>query len=111
MTDGEKREQKALLLLEYQEAEDHLPQLKEKARRKGQSFGVVERWLRYIAGDRQAIEYGEDLSKVGDMIRPNLEKYRENLDLDEIFQLADEVESAKLKVNDLRKRKEQLGLR
>jgi hypothetical protein len=111
MTDEEKREQKALLLLEYQEAENHLAQLRERARRKAESFDIVERWLKYVAGDNTAHHYGQDSSKIGDMIQPNLAKYKENLDLDAVFKLVAEVENAKLKVSDLGKRKAELGLR
>ena len=111
MTEEEKRQQKATLLLECQEAEDHLAQLKEKARRKAQSFQTWHSWLKFVSGDGAAMQYGEDLSKFGDVVQPRLANYRKQLDLDDALALAGEIEQASKLLAELRIRKEKLGLR
>jgi hypothetical protein len=111
MTDEEKRQQKANLLLEYQEAEDHLAQLREKAHRKAQSFQTLHYWLKFVSGDSTAMHYGEDLSKVGDVIQARLADYRKQLDLDDVLALAAEIEQASKVLSELKIRKDKLGLR
>jgi hypothetical protein len=45
MTEDEKRQQKAMLLLEYQEAEQHLAHLEAKAASTSRRLAVVSEWL------------------------------------------------------------------
>lgn len=111
MTEEEKRHQKALLLLECQEAGNNSAALREKVRRKAHPFHVVHQWLRYVSGEAKAHEYGEDLSKSGEMIHSNLAQYKQELDVDSAFALVGEVEAAKVLLDDLRRRKGELGLR
>jgi hypothetical protein len=110
MTDEEKRQQKASLLLECQEAENNLAELKEKAKRRAQAVHSIERWLKHLSG-QSVPDYGEDLSKIGVMIGANLARYKQELNLDDAFALAAEIKNAETLLADLRNRKQDLGLR
>lgn len=92
MTDEEKRQQKALLLLEYQEATDHLANLEEKARRIAEKFAALGKWL-------DKFTYRDLGDKRPELIAPDLDA------------LVAEINQARARVKDLEGRKTSLGLK
>jgi hypothetical protein len=109
MTEDEKRQQKAMLLLEYQEAEINLAYLREKVRRHEEALAVLAKWLSH-ARVNHANYRTEDLVRDAS-IRANLETYRNVFNLDAALALVDEVAEAQERLKDLGKRKSDLGLR
>lgn len=110
MTEDEKRQQKAMLLLEYQEAETSLAHLAEKAMRMANQISQVKDWLRsktpevarnmgYRAQDAEA-----EFNKIKDSLRLAM-------NFDSVCALAAELVQARDHLEELRKRKEALGLK
>ena len=111
MTENQKREQKAALLLEYQEAADELANLRERAGRLSGYIGDVEAWVnraQLLLGNRPYDE--KDLS-LDAKIRANSERYRSALNFDDALDLMDEIVAAKKQLNELAERKSELGLK
>jgi hypothetical protein len=107
MTDEEKRKQKAMLLLEYQEAEEALAHLREKAVRIKKPFEDVAIWLNAASLGHYQIE---DL-RINGTIRSNLEAYQNALKFDEALALKDEITKAEKLLEDLAARKLSLGVK
>jgi hypothetical protein len=110
MTEDEKRQQKAMLLLEYQEADDNLAHLREKATRIAVPFSEVSTWLDHAGGIRYP-GYREDDAKRNAAIRANPDLYRRNLNFDEALALMDEIVRAEALLQKLAQRKNDLGLK
>jgi len=107
MTDDEKRQEKAFLLLECQEAEADFALLAEKARKLQDSIQVVVGLI--------------DSARVDLSVKPQsaskrepiylIPKVRESLDADSVEKLLNELTAARARVFDLRQRKAMLGLK
>ena len=112
MTSDESREQKAMLLLEYQEAEQYLAELEEKALRMSYLIDAAAEWLRHFA-DRN-----KDISK-SEVWVPNA---RKNIDAKDagtanalnfktVIELSKEIAEARGRVSSLQQRKQAIGLK
>jgi len=99
MTDEEKRQQKATLLLEYHEAEEDLKQLREKAARMAQPFLAVGDFLTRASRGQPRFGRDEGVRKSFEYMRPL-----------EALALIDEIDAAHEKLADLGRRKAALGL-
>jgi len=80
MTDDEKRQQKAMLLLEYQEAEDNLAHLLEQAKRKAAAFKEVAVWLDDVAVDVKSYDPREN-RRFDANLRANFQLYTDMVNL------------------------------
>ncbi|PYX52883.1 MAG: hypothetical protein DMG76_27815 [Acidobacteria bacterium] len=112
MTEDEKRQQKAMLLLEHQEAEENLAHLEEKAKRVSQRIMAVAEWL------ERASQRGSDLNrdkiwipKLGDVNFLADPEFGMAMDFEAAKTLFQEVRDAKDKFGELTKRKQSLGLK
>ncbi len=115
MTDDEKREIKGRLLFDFQEAEDELAHLSEKARKEATNLRVL---ASFVAGARPPetrtgpyVEKGPEYhaSRLA-TIRKNC-GYGDSLSFNTLLQLANELEQAIQRVHVLKKQKAELGLR
>lgn len=110
MTDQEKRRQKADLLLEYQEAEEELAHLKEKAARLGHALDEITKWVKSFADPLPD-------TPVAATLRPEFKialgdnTWREAMNLDAAVKLQDEMKDVRHKLQTLKRRKESLGLK
>ncbi len=111
MTEDEKRQQKALLLLEYHEAMENIAHLREKAGHVGKPVEEVATWLLYASPERGPYINIETNKKRDAQIRVNLEAYRKAMNFDELLSLMDEIEKADKLVEQLKIRKAELGLK
>lgn len=102
MTDDEKRQQKASLLLEYQETEDELRHLYERSHVISSALDALLRVIRPDLG----VLTPQSLSDL-----KALQNVRQALDLDAMLGLAGEIRRTKHKLKELQARKEALGLR
>lgn len=112
MTPDESREQKAMLLLEYQEAQQSLAELRESAIRKSQLVGAVSQWLE-DAGTREEINLSRDVwvTKAAKKIDAGSTEARAAMNFDEIAKLIQEIAIATGRLRDLQKRKQSVGLK
>jgi hypothetical protein len=110
MTEEEKRQQKAMLLLEYQEAESNLAHLREKAGRVAKPYDDVAAWLTHASSFQYPASRERD-AKVNANIRANLELYRKSFAFDEVVALMDEIKKAEELLAQLGRRKAELGLK
>lgn len=109
MTEDDKRKQKAMLLLEYQEAEESLAHLKERAYRMEETINEVRKW---VSDSRSiSIGYGHDESDRNQHIRGHQGEFRQAMNFDEILALMDEIEKQKETLGKLEQRKRDLGLK
>ncbi len=105
MTEDQKRDQKAHLLLEYQEAGEELAHLNERARRVSERINDVSSWLnKTIQGDIESNE-------AGGFIRKQMVEYSEALNLEGAFDLVEQIRKAHQHVSELATRKSALGLK
>ena len=112
MTEDEKRNQKAMLLLEYQEAEEDFAHLAEKA-------GLVASDMNRLSGVIGFARNHPDLSPSNserarferDEINKAPDRYRASVNFDSAIALLKELDEAKQKLRSLRERKAALGLR
>jgi hypothetical protein len=115
MTDDEKREIKGRLLLEFQDAEDELAHLSEKARNEASNLRVLASFLDGARPpDTQTGPYVEKgleyhATRLA-TIRRNC-GYGDSLSFDVLLQLANELQRAEQRVRTLKKQKVELGLR
>lgn len=109
MTDNEKRQQKAMLLLEYQEAEENLAHLKEKAGVLSKSIDEISTWLSRAHIEIRTNEQGDQKRDAN--IRANIAQYRQALNLDAAVALMDEIKEAERELDSLAERKKALGLK
>jgi hypothetical protein len=109
MTEDEKRQQKAMLLLECQEAQDNLAHLREKTRRMADGIGEIQKWV----SDTLRMQSGHDQERArrDGNIRANLGAYRTLMNFDETLSLMDEFIAAEKLLEELRRRKADLGLK
>jgi hypothetical protein len=112
MTEDEKRQQKAMLLLEHQEANDHLAHLEENVKRVAERIMAVSEWL------ERASQRGSDLNrevmwlpKVGEVNVLADSKFASAMDFEAVKALFQEVKEAKARFNELAERKQLLGLK
>lgn len=104
MNDEEKRNQKAWLLLEHQEALESLAHLKERGARLSETFLKIGDWLRHQAtGQPGRYRHVNSSEMIAD--------YRGTGSAEELAAFLDELEAARHKVLDLERRKTELGLR
>lgn len=109
MTENEARQQKAMLLLEYLEAENRLADLKEKAHRVEEALDALRKWLSHARVD--FADYREEDKRRDADIRQKLEFHRSALNIDEAVALVDEIAVAHKRLAELAKRKSALGLK
>jgi len=109
MTTDEKREQRAMLLLEFQEAEENLAHLREKVNRYSAPIGEVEKWLH--DAEIMLPSYDPEAAKRDANIRANIGLYQKTLNFEEILTLMNEIRDAKKLVSSLSTRKANLGLK
>ncbi|SRR6266404_2334134 len=106
MTEDEKRQQKAMLLLEFQEAQENIAHLHERTRRIAEGIGEVKKWVSDAIS-----EFNQDWTKRDASIRANLGFFRTLMNFDEILTLMDECAAAEILLSQLAKRKADLGLK
>jgi hypothetical protein len=114
MTEDEKRQQKAMLLLEYQEAESNLAHLREKAGRMSAPIEQIGKWVSHAqsAETHPAYNrYSQEYRSHDAAIRTNLDLYRKSLDFDAVLALMDEIKAAEEALHKLGRRKAELGLK
>jgi hypothetical protein len=111
MTEDEKRQQKAMLLLEYHEAEVNLAHLEVKAANISKRLGVMSEWLERASKRNDplheefyAIKTGGNVSILND---PDVAL---SMDFSAAVKLVREIRDGRAAVNDLYKRKQSLGL-
>lgn len=114
MTEDEKRQQKAMLLLEHQEAMDHLANLQEKAKRMSRYISAVSKWVEdrmhgysSAAGENKVYmsEGGGHVDVLSDPAVPKA------MDFEAAKSLALEMQEARRRVEELSERKKSLGLK
>lgn len=105
MTENEKRQQKAMLLLEFQEAENNLAHVREKVMRVGVDFSEVTTWLKE-AGRGYA-----QSAQANTKVRTNIEKYKKSVQFDQALAAMDELTAAEDFLANLQIRKKDLGLK
>jgi hypothetical protein len=114
MTTDEKREIKGRLLLDFQEAEDELAHLSEKARKEAANLRTLAGFIDSVRPPESKTAYVEKdpqyhAARFATICRNC--GYGEALDLKAFLQLANELEQSKLRVHVLMKQKTDLGLR
>ncbi len=109
MTQEEMRQQKAYLLLEYQEVEDQLRHLEEAAKVQGELITTFGNWLQH-APATSIIKQGQPHHGIA-MGGYMAEKYATALNAEKAFELADKIRMAQAKLAELKERKERLGVR
>jgi len=112
MTDLEIKRQKADLLLEYQEAQQHLAHLQEKARRLGESLSRITQWLRKSSESSWNFNPAEPIYVMGDYVKILEDpRYEAAMDFSEIKKVVQEIKEATDNLQSLGKRKNELGLK
>jgi 2-phosphoglycerate kinase len=108
MTQDEKRQQKMELLLQYQEAEDDLAHLRERAKQISERLGKITAWLHdyYEFHNRPMQEINQRNYQI-----VNDPQYRNATNFNEMIELVEQIRVAQGKLAELAKRKESLGLR
>jgi hypothetical protein len=113
MTVDEKRQQKAMLLLEYQEAEDELASLQEKALRLSKTINDVVTFLNRNCNPRvrpASAQFEREAAEADAKVRTSA-VYREAFSVDKVVSTIDEIQSAYKRVQELTDRKAALGLK
>jgi hypothetical protein len=113
MTEDEKRRQKADLLLEYAETEQHLAHLREKATRQSQRIEAVSQWLSKAGDSRNSGMDKVYVSSGGGAVFnvPTDPEIPIAMDFAEAAKLVEEIKAAIRKLAELAQRKAALGLR
>lgn len=111
MTEDEKRQQKAMLLLEFQEAEHELANLRERAGRVAQPILDVGKWIMNASPELGPSVNKVEFSKYDTRIRVNADRYRKAVNFDDALALMDEIATAEKKLENLAMRKTELGLK
>jgi len=110
MTEQEKKRQKADLLLEYQEAEEELAHLTEKATRLSQTLQEITNWVK---------RFGDAMpdTPVAATLRPEFKivlgdtTWKDAMNFEATVKLQDEIKEMQTKLQSLKKRKDSLGLK
>ena len=111
MTDDEKRRQKADLLLEYQEAQEHLSSLEEKAKRNVDSLKMVIEWLEKIYDRTGNFEIMSRLFRAASISHINDHRIVEAMNYEDLMSLGKEARAAMDRLRELGERKKALGVR
>lgn len=113
MTADETREQKALLLLEYQETEAELANVEEKARRLAERILAVGYWLLGFASDRSADIAMSEAWVPGPATRINVKEAKtvESMNYQTATAVIQQMWQVRGRLAELRKRKDALGLK
>jgi hypothetical protein len=109
MVDEEKRQQKAMLLLEYQESEENLAHLREKAERISRLIDCVATWLAHAQIPHP--RFLDDDRERNANIQVNLDRYQKALNFDEALSLMNDIQQAEKKLKGLSDRKAAIGLK
>lgn len=109
MTDQEKRLQKAHLVIEYQEAEDTLSALRERASKLSVLICDVGLWLKGIGAPHH--HFRPDISAATMSMDTDQASHREAFDFDAIIALTEQIRFAQSKLSELAERKAALGLK
>jgi len=111
MTEDQVRQQKALLLLEHQEASTELAHLQEKAKRLSDSLNAVAFWVKRVSEGYMSAEvvYIADLG--GEVNIVTDPRFVAALNFDKARELVAQIISTSERCRDLQERKEKLGLR
>ena len=111
MTEEEKRQQRAMLLLEFEEATDNLASLREKAGRIGRDILEVGTWLASMSAERgPSVETNRiENSRRDQRIRDSLSKYKSAMGFEDAVSLMNEIAGAEKILSDLAFRKRELG--
>ena len=110
MTEDEKRHQKAMLLLEYQEAEEHLANLQEKAKRISYRLLAVAKWMDNCAKGA-AVSDKVHVSELGGIVSISSPDIIAAVDFPVAQSLYIELMEAQRRVRELSDRKHSLGLK
>lgn len=108
MTEDEKRQQRAMVLLEYEETRVELAHLRAKAWKLSEEIGEISQWLagaREMQGEEQLRQRERN-----DKINKNLSHYRAAFDFDAIIALREELRAAIARLGEIEKQKKALGL-
>jgi hypothetical protein len=113
MTEDEVRKQKALLLLDVNEAEQELAQLEEKGKRISIHLKGFAEWLDGVL--RAGMQYGASgeayISAIGKVNVLHDAQFKISMNFDEAVKLFDQLTAVRKRLNDLNERKRSLGLR
>jgi hypothetical protein len=107
MTPDEARQQKALLLLEHQEAEQQVADLEEKAARIAQRIGAISGWLKTISSSREIHPSNVPTWIAGveaDILRDP--QFAAAMNLEDVRKLVQEIIEARGRLSDLSRRKQ-----
>jgi hypothetical protein len=114
MTDDEKRQQRAMLLLECQEAEEELAHLSEKARKVTEKLRVLISFVESARpGEMKHVTYADKALVVKEKLHSQVvgnPGFREGLSFDLLLALVGELDQATEKLTELRRQKQSLGL-
>ena len=110
MTEDEKRQQKAMLLLEYQEAEEHLANLQEKAKRISARLLAVSKWMENCASGG-AVSDKVHVSELGGVVSVSSPEIIDAVNFPAARSLYTELMEAQRRVRELSDRKHSLGLK
>lgn len=113
MTEDEKRQQKAMLLLEYHDVEQNLCHLEAKASGISRRLSAISDWLERASKRQDPIHDTVYSSKLGSgevniLTDPQV---RAAMDFDGACQLVAEIKAGRQRVNELYKQKQSLGLK
>lgn len=107
MSHDELRQQKALLLLDCQEARQELAGLKERARTIGQDIQQFGKWMTDYTSDRI---YTRDQDQHGLSVNLLEDKYLDAMNLETALALADQIRRMTVKVKILEQKRRELGV-
>lgn len=111
MTDEEKRQQKAMLLLEAQEADDELAHLREKATQEAVKLHEVAQWLEDAIGDGYSHDIALKREERERKISTSGHQYSQTMNFANIVDLVHQIKEARKIQGGLQARKAALGLR
>jgi hypothetical protein len=96
------------LLLEYQEAEQNLAHLRERAIDLAEDIDTVRAWLQSaVSGSDPCVE----VQRSDALVRSNVDQYIRALDFDRILMQIESINAAETKLKELAQRKAALGLK
>jgi hypothetical protein len=115
VTEDEKRQQKAMLLLEYQEADEHFAHLQEKAKRLSNNLLALSKWIEdrsqgytVSGGSEDKVHVTEAGGWITILNNPDIAK---TMDFEALKAVANELKQARARVQELSERKRSLGLK
>ena len=111
MTDEEKRQQKAMLLLEAQEAEEEIAHLREKAIQRATKLREVAQWLEDAGDEGWSPEIAEKREERERKITASTLQYDQALNFPHVVDLVSQIKDARRKRGEFHARKTALGLK